>query len=56
VRSHGEGIQADVPHVATMQMRTIGGRPGFVDVECELCSVAMSVVVLWERRDGDAKK
>jgi hypothetical protein len=36
-----------------MQMSTIGGRPEFVGVERELCSAGM--LVLWARRDGDAK-
>ena len=43
----------DVPHEATMQMTTIGGRPEFVDVERELCSVVGLVLVA--QRDGNTK-
>lgn len=47
-------VGGDVPHEATMQMTTIGGRPEFVDVERELCSVVGLVLVA--QRDGNPNK
>jgi len=40
----------DIPPEATTQRITIGGRPGFVDGEPELCSAAVSV--LWHGDNG----